>query len=123
MSARSVLATSAFKISSEQRFSDSELERLIDSIEAEPCDGDEIEGLEGLRLLPWPSRSSGELVWHQVAYLYLEQYEFVYLLDVLDCQEQPLPTHQDKLDAIEKVGRITELAARIVEILIRTFGS
>jgi hypothetical protein len=123
MSARTVLATSAFRASSKQRFSASELERLIDTVQAEPCDGDEIEDLEGLRLLPWPSRSSGELVWHQVAYLYLEQYELVYLLDVLDHKEQALPTHQDKLDAIEKVGRITELAARIVEILIRTFGS
>jgi hypothetical protein len=55
--------------------------------------------------------------------LYLEQYELVYLFDVLDYKEAALPTHQDKLDAIEKVGRITELAARIVEILIRTFGS
>jgi hypothetical protein len=73
--------------------------------------------------LLWPSRSSGELIWHQVAYLNVKRYEFMYLLDVLDCEECALPTHQDKLDAIEKVGRITELAARIVEILIRTFGS
>ena len=123
MSARTILATSAFKISSEQRFSDTELERLIDRIEAEPWDGDEVEGLEGLWLLPWPSRSSGQLVWHQVAYLYLEQYDFVYLLDVLDCEEQALPTQQDKLDAIERVGRITELAVRISEIVIRMLGS
>jgi hypothetical protein len=123
MSSRAVFATSAFKISSDQRFSDTELERLIARIEAEPCDGDEIEGLEGLRLLPWPSRSAGELVWHQVAYLYVQPYEFVYLLDVLDCQEVLLPTHRDKLDAIERLGRITELAVRISEIVIRMCGS
>ena len=104
MSKRTVLSTTAFKSSAEERFSNPELERLVDRIEADPCDGEEAEGLEGLRILPWPSRSSGELVWHQVAYLYLEQYEFVYLLDMLDCQEQALPTNQDKLDAIEKVG-------------------
>jgi hypothetical protein len=107
----------------EERFSSSEVERLIDRIEAEPWDGDEIEGLEGLRLLPWPSRSTGELVWHQVAYLYLEQYELVYLLDVLDWNEEAVPTRRDKLEAIEKIGRITELAARIVEILMRMLGS
>jgi hypothetical protein len=123
MSKRTVCSTTSFKAACEERFSSIEIERLIDQIEAEPWDGDELEGLEGLRLLPWPSGTSGQLVWHQVAYLYLEQYDFVYLLDVLDRHEQALPTHQDKLDAIERVGRITELAARIVEILIRTFGS
>ncbi|MGH6900029.1 MAG: hypothetical protein ACREJ5_26340 [Geminicoccaceae bacterium] len=123
MSTRTVLATTGFKVSSEERFSVPELERPVDRIEAAPCDGEEIEGLEDLRLLPWPSRSSGELVWHQIAYLYIERYELVYLLDVLDCQERALPTHQDKLDAIEKLGRIAELAVRISEIVIRLFGS
>jgi hypothetical protein len=123
MSARTVLATTTFKVSSEEKFSDPELERLVDRIESEPCDGEEIEGLEGLRLLPWPSRSSGELVWHQVAYLYIQPYEFVYLLDVLNCEQEALPTHQDKLDAIEQLRRIAELAVRISEIVIRMFGS
>ena len=120
---RTVCSTTSFRSSCERRFSERELARLIDSIEAEPCDGEEIEGLEGLRLLRWPSQSSGELVWHQVAYLYIESYEFVYLLEVLDCEEQALPTHQDKLDAIEKLGRIAELATRILEIFIRMSGS
>jgi hypothetical protein len=123
MSKRTVCSTTSFRISCNKRFSGPELERLIDRIEADPWDGDELEGLEGLRFLPWPSRSSGKLVWHQAIYLHLEQYDFVYLLDVLDCHERALPTHQDKLDAIERVGRITELAARIIEIVIRTFGS
>jgi hypothetical protein len=123
MSNRTVCSTTSFRSSCEERFSDSELERLIDSIEAQPCDGEELEGLEGLRLLPWPSRSSGKLVWHQVAYLYIQPYEFVYLLDVLDCHEELLPTHQDKLDAIEKLGRIAERAVRIWEIFIRMSGS
>jgi hypothetical protein len=123
MSKRAVLCTSAFRASSEEKFSDPELERLVDRIEAEPGDGDEIEGLEGLRLFPWPSQSSGELIWHQIVYLYVQQYEFVYLLDVLDCQEEALPTYQDKLDAIEKLGRIAELAVRISDTVIRMFGS
>jgi hypothetical protein len=122
MSARTVLATSAFKTASEQRLNKTEREQLVARIEAEPCDGEEVEGLEGLWILPWLSRSSGNLVWHQVAYLYIERYEFVYLLDMLDCEEPALPTHQDKLDAIEKLGRIAELGMRICEILIRMLG-
>jgi hypothetical protein len=55
--------------------------------------------------------------------LYIERYQFVYLLDVLDCEEEALPTHQDRLDAIEKLGRIAELAVRISEMVIRMFGS
>jgi hypothetical protein len=123
MSKRALLCTTSFKTSSERRFSDREIERLVDRIETDPCEGEEVPGLEGLRLLLWPSRSSGELVWHRVAYLYIERYQFVYLLDVLDCEEEALPTHQDRLDAIEKLGRIAELAVRISEMVIRMFGS
>jgi hypothetical protein len=122
MARRTLLATTAFAISSRERFSWRELERLVELIEGEPSEGEELRGLEGLRLLLWPSRSSGELVWHQVAYLYLEQYGFVYLLDVLDCEESALPTNQDKLDTIEGIGRIAELVVRVTEIVIRTFS-
>lgn len=118
-----VLTTSGFQKSAGQRFNQEELETLLAWVQSNPGDGEELHGLEGVRSLLWPSSSSGASVWHRIVYLHLEQYQLIYLLEVLDADEEAFPTASDRLDAIETLGRISELALRIAEILIRLTGS